>query len=167
MSLDLETRLRTFWASAPQAIHPVQTIEISHSAIDTWHLWREPYAGSTFVDGDEHVMTPANIKIELAGSPGHLDQVFNIRLGLVDSMDIFRDQLDLIPVDTAEKIQVVYREFLSDDLTEPQASATLQVEAISWVKGAAHISAVSPRLNALRTGEIYLMRDIPMMRGFL
>lgn len=168
MSLDLETALKTFFASAPQTIHPVQTLEISHSAMtQTFCLWREPYAGTTTVDGVPRTMTPCNVEIKLAGSPGHLDQVFDIRLSTVDIDDIFREQLDLIPLTTTERIQIIYREFLSDDLTEPQASATLQAESISYQKGAAQISAVSPRLSMLRTGEIYTPKDIPMLRGFL
>lgn len=163
MSLDLETRLRTFLASAPQTIHPVQTLEISHSAMTTWHLWREPYAGTA----GGFAMTPANIEIKLAGSAGHLDQRVDIRLGLVDAMDLFREQLDLIPIDTAEKIVIVYREYLSDDLDNAQATATLQVESVTWQKGAAQISAVSPRLNVTRTGELYTPKEIPMLRGFL
>ena len=143
MSLDLETRLRTFLASAPQTIHPIQTLEISHSAMtQTFYLWREPYAGTTSVDGVARTMAPCNIEIKLAGSPGHLDQVFDIRLSTVDIDDVLREQLDLIPLTTTERIQIIYREFLSDDLTEPQASATLQAESISYQKGAAHISAV-------------------------
>ena len=52
MSLDLEARLRAVLASAPQTVHPVQTLEISHSAMSqTYHLWREPYAGTTTVGG--------------------------------------------------------------------------------------------------------------------
>jgi len=167
MSLDLEARLRVFLASAPATYHPIATLEISHSAIATWDLWREPYAGSTFVSGVERVMTPANIEIKLAGSPGHLDQKFDIRLGLVDAMDLFRGELDLIPIDTAEKIRIIYREFLSDDLTDPQATAVLQAESVSFAKGAASISAVTPRLNISRTGELYAPKEIPMLRGFL
>lgn len=163
MSLDLETALKTFFASAPQTIHPVQTLQISHSAMTTWHLWREPYAGTA----GGNTMLPANIEIKLAGSPGHLDQRFDIRLGLVDAMDLFREQLDLIPLDTLEKIVIVYREYLSDDLDNAQATATLQVESVSWAKGAAAISAVSPRLNITRTGELYTPKDVPMLRGFL
>jgi hypothetical protein len=167
MSLDLEARLRVFFASAPQALHPVQTLEISHSAMATWHLWREPYAGTTTVDGIVKPMTPANISIKLAGSPGHLDQVFQFQLGLVDSMDLFRAQMDLVPIGTLEKVIVIYREFLSDQLDAPQAQARLQIESISYVKGAANFSAVSPRLNALRTGESYNPREIPMLRAFI
>jgi hypothetical protein len=70
-------------------------------------------------------------------------------------------------VDTTEKIRVVYREFLSDDLTAAQATAVLQAESISYSIGAAHISAVSPRLNMSRTGELYAPKEIPMLRGFL
>ncbi len=167
MSLDLASRLRVFFASAPQAIWPIQTLEFSHSAITTWHLWREPYVGVTVVDGVEKTMTPANIEIRLAGSPGHLDQKFGIRLGLVDVDDVFREQLDLIPVDTEEQVRIVYREYLSDDLTEPQATAILEMESVSYSIGAAQISAVSPRLNVSRTGELYAPKEVPMLRGFL
>lgn len=164
MSLDLEARLRTFLASAPQTIHPVQTLQISHSAMSqVWHLWREPYIGTA----GGNTMQPCNIEIKLAGSPGHLDQKFEIRIGLVDIEDEFRNEMDAIPLDTQEKIAVVYREFLSDDLVNAQAVATLQVEAISYVKGAANISAVSPRYNITRTGELYTPKDIEMLRGFL
>jgi len=164
MSLDLESRLRVFFASAPQTIHPVQTLQISHSAMSaTYHLWREPYVG---VAGG-NTMQPCNMEIKLAGSPGHLDQKFDIRLGLVDIENEFRNELDSIPIDTQEKIAVVYREYLSDDLVNALAVATLQVEAISYVKGAANISAVSPRLNISRTGELYAPKEIPMLRGFL
>ena len=168
MSLDLEARLRTFLASAPQTLHPVQTLEISHSAMtQTFHLWREPYAGTTTVDGVAKSMTPCNIDIKLAGSEGHLDQKFSIAISTVDEANTLRNELDRIPVATLEKIVIVYREYLSDDLANPQATARLQAESISYVKGAANIIAVSPRLSMLRTGESYTPKDIPMLRGFL
>jgi len=168
MSLDLESRLQTFLASAPQAIWPIQTLQISHSAMSkTYHLWREPHAGQTVVDAIAVDMQPCNIEIKLAGSEGHLDQKFDIRIGLVDIEDEFREQLDRIPVGTTEKIRVVYREYLSDDLTAPQATAVLQAESITYAIGAASISAVSPRLNMTRTGELYTPKEIPMLRGFL
>jgi hypothetical protein len=168
MSLDIESQLRVFFASAPQAIWPIQTLQISHSALSqVWHLWREPYAGETSAGAGPMTMRPANMEISLAGSAGHLDQKMEIKLDLVDAMDEFRVEMDSIPVDTQEKIIVVYREYLSDDLGEPQATATLQVESISYTIGAASISAVSPRLNVLRTGELYTPKEVQMMRGFL
>lgn len=164
MSLDLGDRLRVFLASAPQAIHPIQTIEISHSAMSkVFRLWRETSIG--MAEGME--FTPCNFEIKLAGSPGHLDQKFDIRLSTVDIEDEFRTELALIPINTLERIKIIYREFLSDDLVAAQATANLQAESISYVKGAAAISAVSPRLNATRTGELYAPKEVPMLRGFL
>lgn len=168
MALDLESRLREFLASAPQNVWPIQTVQISHSAMtQVFHLWREPYVGVTSAVAGDMTMQPVNMEIKLAGSEGHLDQKFDIRLDLTDVDDIFRGELDLIPVDTAEKIQIVYREYLSDALDDPQATINLQVESISYIKGAANISAVSPRLNISRTGEGYNPKEIPMLRGFL
>ncbi|MEC5213325.1 hypothetical protein RCH06_001871 [Polaromonas sp. CG_9.5] len=168
MSLNLEARLRTFLASAPQTIHTVQTLEIWHSAMsETYHLWREPYVSTTSVSGVVRVMRPVNFEIKLAGSEGHLDQKFSIAISTVDEENTLRNELDRIPVDTLEKIVIIYREFLSDDLSVPQASARLQVESISYAKGVANITAVSPRLSMLRTGESYTPKDIPMLRGFL
>jgi hypothetical protein len=168
MSLDIESGLRAFLASAPQGIWPIATLQISHSAMSkTYHLWREPYTGVTVAAGVEMAMAPCNFEIKLAGSGGHLDQKFDIRLGLVGIEDEFREQLDRIPVDTTEKIRIVYREYLSDDLAEPQATAVLVAETVSYVIGAASISAVSPRLNVTRTGELYAPKDVPMLRGFL
>jgi len=164
MSLDIETRLRTFLASAPQTQHSIATLQISHSAMSqVWHLWREPYVGLA----GGNTMQPCNITIKLAGSIGNLDQKYDISLDTVDIEDEFRKEMDSIPIDTAEKIIIVYREFLSDDLTTAEATATLQVESVSFIKGAANISAVSPRFNVTRTGELYTPRDIPMLRGFL
>lgn len=168
MSLDLTARLRVFLASAPQTIHPVQTIEISHSAMtQAFCLWREPYAGTTYADGVAKAMIACNISIKLASSQGNLDQKFSISISTVDPANTLRNQLDLIPISTAEKILITYREYLCDDLATPQASAMLQAEAISYVRGAANITAVSPRLSMLRTGVVYSPRDFQMLRGFL
>lgn len=168
MSLDLEARLRVFLATAPQSKWRIPTLEISHSAMtQTFHVWREPYEGTTVVGGVPRAMQPLNFEDRLAGSEAHLDQKFEFRIDLTDAQDVFREQLDRIPLDSSERIQLIYREFLSDDLTDPLATAALQVESCSYTKGAATLSAVAPRLNITRTGELYSPKDVPMLRGFL
>jgi hypothetical protein len=167
MSLDTEARLKIFLASAPQTIRAIQVIQISHSAMTrVYTLWREPYAGAVTIAGAVVATEPANIEIKLAGSQGHLDQVFTVRLGLVDIEDQFRAEMDRIPVATSEKAILTYYEFLSDDLASVQATGRLQIESVAWAKGAVNMSAVSPRLSMTRTGEIYDMRSVPMLRGF-
>ena len=168
MSTDLQARLQVFLASSPQTIHAIQTLQFSHSALSApIYLWREPYAGSITTDSGVQSVQPVNFVIKLAGSNGHLDQKFDITLDTTSINDEFREQLDLIPITSAEKIQCVYREYLSDDLTAPQAVATLQVESVSYKIGSATLSAVSPRLNVLRTGQTYSFKDVPMLRAFL
>ena len=171
MSIDIGSRLRRFLASAPQAVWPIQTLQISHPAMSrVFYLWREPYPSQvTTEDGSVVTMQPCNIETKLAGSLGHLDQSFDIRIGLIEAgeQDQFQAEMDRVPLATQEKVRVVYREYLSDDLREPQAVAVLQAESITYMLGAAGISAVSPRLNVTRTGELYVPREIPMLRGFL
>ena len=201
MSLDIDARLKTFFASAPQTKYVVPVLEIRHSAMSqVWYLWREAPGGSranairlengqflltetgeildteaalaagaviTLETGETVAPQPANFSVKLAGTPAHLDQEFSFTLSTVDIEDQFRAELDRIPIATQEKIALTYREYLSDDLTYPNVVAALQVESLSFERGAATISAVSPRLNITRTGELYTPRDIPMLRGFL
>lgn len=168
MSTDLQARLKVFLASSPQTLHAIQTLQISHSAMSTtYYLWREPYAGSITTEDGVRAVQPLNFEIKLAGSNGHLDQKFDITLDTTNISDEFREQLDRIPINTLEKIRCVYREYLSDDLTAAQATAVLQVESVSFQIGAATLSAVSPRLNVARTGEVYSPKSVPMLRGFV
>lgn len=168
MSVDLEARLREFLATAPQTIYQLQTLQISHSAMSqAYCLWREPYAGTVTTEEGSIAVQPVNFEIHLAGAEGHLDQNFEIRLDTTHIEDEFREEMDRIPLDTLEKIRCVYREYLSDDLTSVLARAVLEVESISYQVGAAGLSAVSPRYNLTRTGEVYVPRDVPMLRAFL
>lgn len=168
MSLDIEQKLKVFLASSPQRIYSVQTLEISHSAMtNVFYFWREPYLGTITTEDGEKIVVPINLEIKLAGSENNLDQKFNILIDLTDINDSFREQLDLIPLTTEEKIKIVYREYLSDDLTEVMAQCNLQAESVSFTIGAANISAVQPRLSMTRTGESYSTKVIPMLRGFL
>lgn len=169
MSLSIDAKLKTFFASAPQTKYVVPLLAISHSALTkTWYLWREAVTGDVTLETGE-VIHPdaANFKVKLAGSPGNLDQEFQFDLSTVDIEDQFRAELDRVPITTQERILLTYREYLSDDFSYPNVVATLQVESLSYIRGGATISAVSPRLNITRTGELYSPRDIPMLRAFL
>jgi hypothetical protein len=168
VSLSIDERLRRFCASAPQNKRIVKVLSISHSAMSqTFHLWREPYAGAVTDGAETLAVQPVNFDIKLASDEGTLDQQYTIQIDTVDINDEFVAELDRIGLTSTEKIVATYREYLSDDLTAPCASVALQVESVARVKGAASLSAVTPRLNVTRTGEIYSPRDVPMLRGFL
>lgn len=168
MSLDIEQRLREFFASAPQRIHRIETLEISHSSMTkTYYLWREPYTGEITTEDGVRTVQPLNFQAKIAGSETHLDQVFEIPLDTTDVEDDFRTEMERVPLDTTERVRLVYREYLSDDLTDVLTRAVLQVESVVYTLGAAKITAVSPRLNVTSTGERYTPRDAPMLREFL
>lgn len=165
----MEQALRVFYASAPQDKHRIEVLEFSHSALSrTRVLWREPAAG--FVTTELGVVVPVEVArffVEPAGTDENLDQVYDISLSMVDIEDDFRDEVDRVPVDTQERIRCVFRQYLSDALDDVLAWAVLQVEEIGWRLPSARIRAVSPRLNVTRTGELYVPREVPMLRSFL
>lgn len=168
MSLDIEQRLKVFFASAPQVVHKVDTLEISHSQMSrTYYLWREPYAGEVTTEDGVRAVECVNFEVKPAGSQQNLDQVYEVRLDTADIDDVFRNEMDRVPIETTEFVRLVFREYLSDDLTEPMSRAVLQAETMSYKTGAAAIRAVTPRLNITRTGELYTVRDIPMLRSFM
>jgi hypothetical protein len=168
MSLDLEAKLRVFFASAPQTVRQIPTLEISHSAMSkTYVLWREPYAGTITTEDGVRTVLYAPFEVKPAGTEGHMDQVYDIRLDTTDIDDDFRREMDLIPLSTTERIRVVFREYLSDDPTDWLSRAVLAVESVAYVIGGAAITAISPKYNVTRTGELYSARDIPMLRAWL
>ena len=168
MSTDLETRLREYFAVSPPALRTIGVLVISHSALTKrFVFWPEPYVGQ--VVSDEYGLLDvqyAPMMLDRAGSEGNLDQEFRITLDTTDVQDDFRDQMDAIPLNTAERIRIDILTYLSDDLTAQQESATLQAETVSWVVGTATITAVVPRYNVLSTGELYDPGVVPMLRAF-
>jgi len=168
MAQDVEPRLREYLASAPQKIYPMRVVSFSHSAMSkTWHLWREGVAGTVRTEAGEMVeVLCANVEVEVAGTPANLDQQFQIALDTTDIDDLFREELDRIPLDTEEYMRVMYREYLSDDLLNPMAVVALEALSVSFQVGSAGIMAYAPRYNVSRTGELYEPRVIPMLRAF-
>ena len=112
------------------------------------------------------VVRYAPMAVEIAGSEANLDQEYKITLDTTDVQDIFRDELDRIPLNTTSRIRVDILSYLSNDLEHEQESATLQAETISYIIGTATITAVVPRYNVLSTGELYEPGVVPMLRAF-
>lgn len=170
MALDLTESLRVFFASAPPRLRSIVVLAISHSAMTrTYYLWRESSGESVTLESGAVVQPePANFTESLAGSPGNLDQVFSISLStLGQAGETFRAELRRIPLLSTELLKMQYMEYRSDQLAlGPGASVALQVESISYDTGSATFTAVSPRLKSNRTGEIYSLRQFPMLRAF-
>lgn len=167
MSLDVEEKLKRLLASSPPAIREIPVVTVSHSALSqVFAFWLEPYPGSVVTSDGPLTVRYAPMQVQLAGSEANLDQVFQITLDTTDVQDQFREELDRIPLNTTERVQVRFYSFVSDDLTQEQSRAVLEVQTVSFKIGTATISAASPRYNVLSTGELYAPREVPMLRGF-
>jgi hypothetical protein len=164
---DLELALTRFFASAPANDYVVETLEISHPLMTrSYHLWRETVTGTTTVDGVLRTMETCNFEIKRAGSPGHLDQNFDVLVDTTDIQDTLRGEIDRVGKHPGEPVHLTVREFLKSDLSAPQSTAVLVVESIAYNSGSANISAVSRRLNITGTGVTFNSRDFPMLRAF-
>jgi len=168
MAIDLEARLRTVLASAPQRVYEITTVGIVHPRLSqAWYLWPEPYVGAITLETGAVVATRScAIAVEPAGSPSNLDQVWRLALDTTDPEDTFRREIDRIPDDDETPVEMTFRKYLSDDLTDIQAMSRVYVEIAAWERGRALLTAASPRFNVLRTGLTYSPRDIPMLRAF-
>ncbi|ETF00933.1 hypothetical protein W822_19980 [Advenella kashmirensis W13003] len=167
MALDIDDRMKRYWASNPPDEYPIYTLAIAHSDLSkVFRFWNQPGVGWLDVEGTLMEHRSVNFQIEQNGTNSNLDQLFRIAVDVVDSQDELREELDSIPLTTKERIVIVYRSFLYPVLDAPTGLARLQAESLTYVKGAANVNAVSPRYNLLRTGEVYSPREIPMLRGF-
>ncbi len=168
MALDLTEDLRVLFASAIPRLRSIVVLQITHSALTRpYYLWRES-TGATIRLESGAVVTPepANFTESIAGSPTNLDQQFQFNLStLGQAGETFRTELARIPLLSEELLLIAYLEYRSDQLeVGPGASQLLQVESISYGTGSATFSAVAPRLKATRTGDLYSLRQFPMLR---
>lgn len=170
MALDLTEPLRVLLASAPPRLRSIVVLQITHSALTRpYYLWRESTGASVRLESGAVVTPePANFTESIAGSQKNLDQVFSFNLStLGQAGETFRTELARIPLLTEELLLITYMEYRSDQLDiGPGASVPLQVESISYGTASATFSAVSPRLKSTRTGDLYSLRQFPMLRAF-
>lgn len=167
MALDRDEEMKKFFASNSPGKYPITTLVIKHSDLTVNHrFWNQPGTGELNLDGEVVDHRSVNFAVRQAGTNNNLDQVWGIDIDTVDARDEFREQLDLIPIDTKERVRVEYREYLYPDLNTVRALARLQAESLNYGIGKCTVNAVSPRKNLLRTGETYDPRDIPMLEAF-
>lgn len=166
--LSLEEKLKIFWVTSPQNKRAIPTIQLGHSQMSrTYYLWPEPYTSTINTGSGTVTVEPANFTAKLADTANNLDQKYTITLELIDSQDIFRNELDRISVNTSEKILLTYREYLSDNLNAPQAQVTLTVATVAFTVDGAQFECTVPKYNKQSTGELYTPFGIPLLRGFL
>lgn len=164
--MSLEDQLREILSTYPAGEYLIDTIEISHSLFSqTYYLTREPLGITATLETAATVdFTGANIEIALNSTKSDLDQNFSFTFS--DIENVLDDELDRIPLDNDEKIAMVYRGYISTDLSAPaQGPIRLEVITVSQEKGVFTVEAGAPQLNWSETGIIYNYVDFPTLRA--
>ena len=147
----------------------LECLEVSHS------LWPAPLRyvtnhadGITVIheDGVSAVYEYMPLQINRGAASDDLDQSLNITIG--DLGKIVPKLIHLITsADSEEQPKVIYRSYLSSDLSKPvDVVQGLEVETMSQDHQATTFEAVAQRLNSVGTGQIYTVDMFPSLKGF-
>jgi hypothetical protein len=154
-----EEMLKELLNTYPDGKHQIDCIEISHSLFSqSYFFTREPEGiSATITNADASTQVVAfsgtNFEPVLNQKRSDLDSDFSFTLP--DPDNLLDDELDLIPLDNTEKVVVVYRVYLSEDLTEEAELHRLEVLRVNQEKGVFTIDCGLPQLNWQKTGIIY------------
>lgn len=159
-----EEKYNLYLQNNPAGERPIEVITISSPDISQYfNICREPDGvtvsfddGSTFVDVDG-----ANISVDKGKANDDLDEIYNITIG--DTLGAIQQEVDQIPLDSADPVVVSYRLYMNSDLEKPAIGpVNLQASAISFDIGKVTIQAKSPSLAVNRTGELLTYARFPM-----
>lgn len=157
--------LRLMLVQYPSGEYSIDTLEISHPLISqTYYLTREP-EGITATLEDTSIVNfdGTQIQLEMNSTKDDLDQ--NFQFTFPDLDNVLDDELSLIPYDNETPITIIYRSYISSDLSYPAIKYELEVLDVSQKKGAFTITCGVSQLNWRQTGITYNYDDFPMLRA--
>lgn len=160
-----------FFLGSTRSVVRLELLEISHPAfLGTYRKVRNSRQPVTVTleTGASATFDYLPARIRLNGVRDDLDAGISVDFGeLGDIIGVEIDRIDLFVLNYVRP-KVIYREYRSDDLTQPLSGPfTLEIRKIAQNAEGATFEAAAPRLNDSQTGEIYRLDRFPMLRGFL
>ncbi|WGO87973.1 DUF1833 family protein [Acinetobacter pittii] len=161
--------IKEFHLDSSPSVVLLECIEVKHS------LWPNPlrYVTNnangitvTHEDSTQAVYEYMPLAIQKGKTSDDLDQSINITIGELGQIvpQLIKIILD---ANSEEKPQVIYRSYLSSDLTAPvDVIYGLEVETMNQDYQACTFEAVAQRLNSVGTGRIYTTDMFPSLKGF-
>jgi hypothetical protein len=158
-------KLREMLVSYPRGEYTIDTLTISHPLLtQTYYLTREPDGVTATLENAAVVnFVGMQIDLQLNSTKDDLDQ--NFQFTMPDLDNALDNELQRIPYDNGTPIAVVYRAYISTDLSAPAAVYALEVLDVSQKKGAFTLSCGVSQLNWRQTGITYNFDDFPMLRA--
>ncbi|MDQ2139591.1 DUF1833 family protein [Alcaligenaceae bacterium B3P038] len=160
-----------FFLDRRRSVYEIETVELSHPSFSKTyyllHRHRRPMT-LTLENGQAVTFEYVPMRLTPLGASGDLD--YGVQVVLGDLGEIIPDEVDRIQAAGTMRIRPVakFRSWRSDDLTKPMIlPVKLEVGDLSRNREGATFNAMAPRLNLVRTGEIYKVERFPMLTGFL
>ena len=165
--------LEEYFFKDPPATVKLQLIEITHPNFSTtYRVVNTPSPHPIEVTHEDltgpHEYTYVPVEIRTMGSKGDMDQELEVTFG--DLGEILPTEIENVVEANGmqTKPTLVYREYLSTDLTAPVFGPfTLLINYIAFNKTGATFTAKPLAFNRGRTGEVYDVGRFPMLRGFV
>ena len=148
-------------SSQPENERYYELLIISHSAMSQTYNLVIDSVPLTALSGT--VFSPANINPSKPVNSNDLDQTSSFSIGDVDNA--LDDELDRIPLDTAEKIVCRTVVVLASDLDTAVEDISFYVDSIPQQKGVFTIKSSVTDLNMQKTGEAMTLTRLPALRA--
>lgn len=145
----------------------VEVIELSHSDFDSpFYLCREPSGVQVKLEDNTVIYADGvNMDIRRNTSGEDLDEKYSFDFS--DVNNVIQDEADKIPIDSTEKVKVIYRLYMASTLMEdPAIIVRLEGKSLAYKIGSVTIEAESPTLVANRCGKLYTMERFPPLLAF-
>lgn len=118
-------------------------------------------------DDTEQEFTYYPLRVTLMNNGNTLEQRLRFDLGDVGTIVSSEIKNVILAEGEETKPTVIYREYVSSDLTSPSGIYTnLKIENISMDREATSFEAVGENLNNNKTGQNFNISEIPMLAGF-
>ncbi len=150
----------------PSGVRSIETLEISHVNLSqTYYLTTDRVAFQAYLEDTITQVTyqPANIDIALNSTKLDLDQTFSF--SIADPLNVLDDELDNL--DYADEVDVIYRVYVSTDLSEPAVFFRLKLVEVSQANKTFTVVCTVSQFNNRQTGEKYSYDRFPMLRALL
>ncbi len=166
-----EIKLRELLTTYPKGLYLIDTLEISHSLFSQRYFFTREPGGITATITNKNQTTESadfvgtNFEPVLNQKKSDLDSDFSFTLA--DPDNILDDELDKIPLNDLEKIEVIYRSYNSDDFTAEGDLYYLEALSVNQEKGVFTVNCGAPQLNWNQTGIRYDYDVFPMLRALI
>lgn len=160
-----------FFLNTAPSVYRIETLEISHDDFTRTYYVQKNVTEDvvlTLEDYSDQTFEYYPLRIKPLRSSNDLEAGVEVILG--DLGQVIPQEIDAVRAagGMETKPVVKYREYRSDDLTQPMfGPITLEITSVNRSRDGSSFTAKAQGLNLNRTGERYTFERFPMLRGYV